>query len=182
MSPFVIESTFPPSLEDRPLLALIVVAAYWGGTLFLLQWIFAVITDMLAVPAGPRHPVTRVRRIKLALLTAALVMTVPRLVLVMGWQKLGSVGRETWSVATWAVLIPWAILLGYAWWLDREARPVEQVATLRWSITEVKPATGIEKMRGVMLVGIIMVIAFVTTFVRPEQPHAAVHFAVARSG
>lgn len=180
MSPFLADSGFPPSLDGYPILTMLVVMFFWGGTLMCLQWIYAIVSDMIDTPAPRRHPVTVVRWVKLMLLSAALTRTVPRLVLLMTWQKLPEDWREIWALSSWLVLIPWALMFGCAWWLDRAARPIEQVATLRWSATELKPATRIEKRRGIVLLGVIVVIGFATTFIRPGPSHVDVGVTVAR--
>jgi hypothetical protein len=160
-------SSFPPSLAGLPWLAMLTVMCFWAGTLLCLQWMYSIIDDMREFPAPWTHPVTAARLVKLLLLGSALIRTIPRLVLLMTWQGLSPWWREFFALSSWVVYVPWATLFIFAWWIDRTVRPVDRVMLQHYRTQPYIEVAKGEKTRGAIIIALIFVVAFATTFVRP---------------
>lgn len=171
MNTFALEASFPPSLAKLPILAMLTQVGFWTVTLLCLQWIYSILDDTHEHPA-PHGSYIRVSRvIKLRLLLIALLLVLPRLVLVAAWQRLTPFWRETVSLGSWVVLIPCAIILARAWWADRTARPTERVKARSLRFIEIAPPSAHEKTRGFIGLALIFLIAFSTTFIRVDPDH-----------
>ncbi len=168
MDTFIADSALPPSLADKPFLAMLTIMALWAGTLFCLQWLYSTVADMRDEPAPRRHPLTAFRWMKILLVIAALTCTSPRMVLVMCWNYLSPEWRENLSLGSWLFLMIWAVLIGAAWWIDKVSGPYTDYQLRRVPSPRVFAETvKAEKTRGVITLGLIFVIAFATTYVRP---------------
>lgn len=170
MNSFAAESSFPPSLANLPILAMLTQMGFWTVTLLCLQWLYSIIDDAHDHPAPAGSYVGVVRGVKIRLLLCAAGLTIPRLILLVAWGVLTPWWREAIAMSAWVILIPTAIILARAWWNDRRARPSERLH-LRHRFVEVTPVTVHEKTRGAVALVLIIVIAFATTFVRlnPED-------------
>lgn len=171
MNTFTLEASFPPSLAKLPILAMMTQVGFWAVTLLCLQWIYSILDDSHDHPA-PRGSYVRVSRaVKLRLLLTALGLTLPRLILVVAWQRLLPWQREAVALLSWVVLIPCSILMARAWWADRNARPTERAKATSIRHITLAPPSGLEKTRGAIGLILIFVIAFATTFVRLDPHH-----------
>lgn len=168
MNTFDLDTTFPPSLEGQPLLAMFVTMAFWGSTLLCMQWIYAIIDDLKTHPMPLRHPLTGARMVRLILLTVIVTRTLPRLFLLMMWETMSEYWRQTIALGTWLILIPTSALFAFGWFLDRVGRPVERFQMRRFPAPDVALSTKGEKKRALLLIGLIFVVAFATTYIRPD--------------
>jgi hypothetical protein len=164
---FEIDTTFPPSLARLPVLAMLTQMGFWIVALLCLQWIYSILDDARDHPAHGRSYVGVVRSVKIQLLICAVGLTFPRLISLVAWGLLSPFWREIMSLLSWIILIPVATILARAWWRDRLARPAERLH-VRHRFVEVTPPTVHEKTRGVLAFGLIIVIAFTTTYVRRD--------------
>lgn len=163
------QSSLPPSLQGMPLLAMLVTMAFLFGTGLCLQWLYTIIAEMVDDPAPLRHPLTAVRMVKMLFLIAALIFVTPRMVLLMAWEWMSPWWRESLSVGTWVSCIGWAAVLSLAWWIDRTVTP-----TTRFQLRRIPQAADVivepgRKIRGAIIFGLIFVVAFSTTYVRPRD-------------
>jgi hypothetical protein len=168
---FTLESTFPPSLADNPLLAMITVMAFWAIVLICLRWIYEGIDAHREFPAPVGSYIRTSRRMRMWLVASALLAAAPRLAQLMLWQLLSPPVREMVSSITWLAIIPAAAMVIYAWWLHNGIARTEQTYVKSYGFLFVDKADRQEKSKGALIVGLIFVIAFATTFVRP-QPDA----------
>lgn len=159
----------PPSLRGLPLTAMFIIMGFMIGTLLCLQWLYRIIDEMRDDPAPLRHPLTAVRAVKILFILAALSCAIPRMVLLMAWELMSPWWREHLALGSWLFYVVWAALLATAWWIDRVSAPVQ-----RWQLRRV-PAPGVVvsdtgvKTRGIIILSLIFVVAFATTYVRPKD-------------
>ncbi len=163
---------FPPSLAGQHLLAMFVIMAFWAGTLLCLQWAFAIVQDIISRPVPLRHPLTGGRVVKLIVLFSIMMTTFPRLLLLMLWSEMTPEWRNNVALITWLVLIPWSVFIVFAWYVDRLNRTGEGFHLSRLKVAEMPVAPIKEKTRGALLIALIFVISFATTYIRQEPREA----------
>ena len=163
---------FPPSLADKPFAVMMVVAGMLVGLLICLRWIYTIVTEVVEDRRPIRHPLSAIRAVKLTLILAALTLVVPRLMLVMVYNLLSAGARESLSLAGWLTYAVWATLLVIAWWIDNTASEVVEFQLRRVPTPEVTTSTSGARTRGILTLGLIFVVAFATTYIRPYRIHA----------
>lgn len=173
MSFFDLQSDFPPSLTGQPIYYMIVVVGMLIGTLLCMKWLFIEIDDLVNDGYPRRHPVTANRWIKILFIIAGLIVSVPRLIMVMGWGHMGPAARNNWALGSWLVYALWGILLAAAWFVDHVSRSaINQHLALRPVVLFVDEADArSKKYEGIRTLGLIVLIAFATTYIRPAQHH-----------
>jgi hypothetical protein len=183
MDAFVVEATFPPSLQHNPLLAMATIMSFWAVVLICLQWIYEIVDANRDLPAPAASYIAVARRVRFWLVMSALIVALPRLVQLMLWQKLGAVPREFISAVSWMCVIPAAAMVVFAWWTNKQVVATESGFTIEHGFVPAVPSTRQEKTKGVMMLVLIFSISFATTFVRPStDAHPRTHVIEPRKG
>lgn len=167
-NPFSIEAAFPPSLAGQPLLAMTTVMAFWAVTLICLQWIYETVSAAGDAPAPKRSYIRIARGVRLWLAVTAFLLTAPRLAQLMLWQVMDKDQREWLAVANWVACVPAAGTIIYAWWSHRTMVKTEEHYIETQGYYAAAPSTRAEKTRGFVIILLVFVVAFATTFVRPS--------------
>jgi hypothetical protein len=166
------DAPFPPSLDGKPFLAMVIVTALLVGTALCLQWLYAIIDEARSGPPAPRrHPIRAYRAIRSLFIVACLACTLPRLIQVMCWQTLSPAWREAMSVGSWLIYVVWALCLAAGWWIDRMSRPVIDYQLHRVPAPETRGSDAAfsgKRGEAAVIMALIVITAFATTFIRPD--------------
>lgn len=171
---FSTSTSWPPSLADSPFLAFAVTAGFWVALLLALQWIYAIVDTSHQRQAAWSHPLTLTRWVKVLLLVVLLLITSPRIALLTVWHAMSPAWREWCSLTSWTIYIPAAGLFVGAWWIDNRARRVEEFQLTRSKPPEIDLSIGgPDRFRSFIVLVLILLIAFATTFIRKAPEHHA---------
>jgi hypothetical protein len=165
---------FPPSLADRPILAMATITALLFGTLMLTQWAQRLARATVRDSLPWRHPLTIQRSVVLLLLGAMIVQAIPRIVQVMCYASLSPDMRDYIAASSWSVTILWATIIGAAWLFSQRGDALVTFQLRRVPTPNMLAQLQGERPKAVRVLLMVMLIAFATTFIRAQPSHEPV--------